>query len=250
MVDLVEMYLHSREIQLKIEAATKPKIKPVNELVQSMFYCGLTPPENPKQGDMYLNLDRDRSVVHVYDGERFVIVGSAYDSATTMATGRPGPGYPYDMSYHDLAAPLMPMRELSEEQMREFREDLRRDTAMTGRLGTIAPGVITSVDLPTQQIPMNARMTAEAIQDLRETNRNGNRYIGIDYDSIASHNHNISVEHIPADGIMRTGYALPADGVMRANHLEGVGARRERSASGTLNGAINMDVLRSLLGGM
>lgn len=244
MVDLIEMYLHSREIQLKIEAATKPKIKPVNELVNCMLYTGTTAPANPKQGDMYLDLTSHHSIVRVYDGEKFVVVGSAYDSATI---GRPGPGYPYDRSYHDLAAPLMPMRELTEEQMREFRVGLEHGMVVTGGL---TPGVITSVDLPTQQIPMNARMTAEAIQDLREANRNGNRYIGIDYDSMASHNHNISVEHVPADGIMRTGYALPADGVMRANHLEGVGARRERSASGTLNGIVNMDVLRSLLGGM
>ena len=51
MAELIEAYLHSREIQLKIEAATKPKIKPVSELINSMFYTGTVAPENPKQGE-------------------------------------------------------------------------------------------------------------------------------------------------------------------------------------------------------
>lgn len=267
MAELIEAYLHSREIQLKLEAATKPKIKPVNELVNSMFYCGLTPPANPKQGDMYLNLDSGQSVCYVYDGERFIVVGSAYDRSTTVPAG-----YPYERSYvlNELRPGFSSVQvNLSEEELREFRESMNREwatnpqpilTAAPARLVTVGPGVITEIaDLPPVQLEAGAPINVDTIS---RVNRNGRRYIGSSHDAdMSSYNRYPSIEHRamdsnvvpmdfqPPDGITRTGYSLPPDGIMRTSHLEGASAKHTHSMPGTLNAEIDMDIWRSLLGG-
>lgn len=266
MAELIEEYLHSSEIQRKITVATEPrsKTKPVSELINNMFYCGTTPPENPKQGDMYLDLASGHSVCHVYDGERFVVVGAAYSEG--FASALPA-GYPYERAYPD-EMPIVTPDRITATQLQNFREEIEREYATNpppmfitaaDRLRPFEPGVMTEMELPVRQIRMGTPIVAEAIQELREVNRNLRSY-NLDYaGELTFHNHDVTIERRAMDTnvrpnnvvqVRRNGEALP-DGITRtANALPPDGARRNLSVSGTLNNVnINMDAWRSLFGG-
>jgi hypothetical protein len=173
-MDLVEMYLHSREIQHKIQAAKVPKREPQMWINKH--------PDVPMHGDMLLALDSGRglttSVLHMYDVNRnqFIPINSAIDTEALTATQvqamrehailqereqelrRRGmhPGYPYDRSYIDPRA-MVQFNPPSEEDMRELIRMIA-EQPMTP--------ILTPADTVIRPIPLRAPVPDELIRDI------------------------------------------------------------------------------------
>lgn len=183
MVDLVTLYLHSREIQRKIAAATKPK------RTTATMFTSKTEPENPINGDMWLNMNigarGSSSALRVWDSsiETWIIASQAHDTNSTS----PGPGYPYrradtsqeirgqQASYifiddighmrpvgrDYVAAELQVQYNPTPEELQEIREELMRN-----------PGqIITSNNVNMHTIGIDTALSQEIIGDMEVGSR-------------------------------------------------------------------------------